>query len=61
MSSDKISTRRYFRPSAVPSSTPSPHSSKAKVAVGSEIFDPDHVKSARSTVNEVKGRSPHPP
>jgi hypothetical protein len=31
------------------------------IKVGSEIFDPDHVKSARSTVKEVKGRSPHPP
>ena len=31
------------------------------IKVGSEIFDPDHVKSARSTVNEVKGRSPYPP
>ena len=34
-SSDKISTRQYFRPSAVPLSTPSPHSSEAIVAIGS--------------------------
>jgi hypothetical protein len=31
------------------------------IRVGSEIFDPDHVQSARSTVNEVKGRSPYSP
>ena len=29
--------------------------------VGSEIFDPDHVQSARSTVNDIKGQSPHTP
>jgi hypothetical protein len=31
------------------------------IKVGSELFDPDHVESARSAVNEVKGRSPYPP
>jgi hypothetical protein len=31
------------------------------IKVGSEIFDPDHVQSAKSTVNDVKGRSPHSP
>jgi hypothetical protein len=31
------------------------------IKVGSEIFDPDQVRSARSTVNVVKGRSPYSP
>ena len=31
------------------------------IKVGSEIFDPDHVQSARSTVNAVKRRSAYPP
>jgi hypothetical protein len=31
------------------------------IKVGSKIFDPDHVRSARSTVNDVKGRSPYSP
>jgi hypothetical protein len=31
------------------------------IRVGSEIFDPDHVKNARSTVHDVKGRSPYSP
>ncbi len=31
------------------------------IKVGSEIHDPDHVQSARSTVNAVKRRSAYPP
>lgn len=29
------------------------------IKVGSRIFDPDQVRSARSTVSDVKGRSPY--
>ena len=29
------------------------------IKVGSRVFDPDQVRSARSTVNDVKGRSPY--
>jgi hypothetical protein len=31
------------------------------IKVGSRIFDPARVRSAKSTVNDVKGRSPYAP
>ena len=29
------------------------------IKVGSRVFDPDQVRSAKSTVNDLKGRSPY--
>jgi hypothetical protein len=29
------------------------------IKVGSRIFDPDQIRSARGTVNDLKGRSPY--
>jgi hypothetical protein len=29
------------------------------IKVGSRVFDPDQVRSARGTVNDLKGRSPY--